>query len=108
MVLDFRDLNDKTIGDAYPLPNISEILDQLGGAKYFSVFHLASGFHQIKMHPADSHNTAFSTPHGHYEFDKMPFGLKHAPAIFQRVLDLVLTGMEGNDIFVYLDDIVLW
>jgi len=53
MVLDFRDLNDKTIGDAYPLPNITEILDQLGSAKYFSVFDLASGFHQIKMHPDD-------------------------------------------------------
>lgn len=108
MVLDFRDLNDKTIGDAYPLPNITEILDQLGGAKYFSVFDLASGFHQIKMHPDDSHKTAFSTPHGHYEFDRMPFGLKNAPATFQRVMDLVLSGMQGSEIFVYLDDIVLY
>jgi hypothetical protein len=108
MVLDFRNLNDKTIGDAYPLPNITEILDQLGGAKYFSVFDLASGFHQIKMHPDDSHKTAFSTPHGHYEFDRMPFGLKNAPATFQRLMDLVLTGLQGNEIFVYLDDIVLY
>lgn len=108
MVLDFRELNDKTVGDAYPLPNITEILDQLGGAKYFSVFDLASGFHQIRMHPDDSHKTAFSTPHGHYEFDRMPFGLKNAPATFQRLMDLVLTGMQGNEIFVYLDDIVLY
>jgi len=108
MVLDFRGLNDKTVGDAYPLPNITEILDQLGGAKYFSVVDLASGFHQIKMHPDDSHKTAFSTPHGHYEFDRMPFGLKNAPATFQRLMDLVLTGMQGNEIFVYLDDIVLY
>lgn len=69
MVLDFRALNEKTIGDAYPLPNITDILDQLNSAKYFSVFDLASGFHQIRMHPDDSHKTAFSTPHGHYEFD---------------------------------------
>jgi Reverse transcriptase (RNA-dependent DNA polymerase). len=49
LVLDFRALNEKTIGDSYPLPNITDILDQLGGAKYFSTFDLASGFHQIKM-----------------------------------------------------------
>ena len=59
MVLDFRKLNEKTIGDSYPLPNIIDILDQLGSAQYFSVFDLASGFHQMKMSPEDSHKTAF-------------------------------------------------
>ena len=59
MVLDFCKLNEKTIGDSYPLPNIIDILDQLGSAQYFSVFDLASRFHQIKMNPEDSHKTAF-------------------------------------------------
>jgi hypothetical protein len=49
MVIDYHRLNEKTIGDVYPLPNISDILDQLGSAKYFSVLDLASGFHQIPM-----------------------------------------------------------
>lgn len=49
IVFDYRALNERTIGDAYPLPNITEILDQLGNAKYFNVFNLASGFHQIPM-----------------------------------------------------------
>ena len=44
MVIDYRALNEKTIADAYPLPNITDILDQLGGAKYFSVMDLSSGF----------------------------------------------------------------
>jgi len=101
-------LNDKTIGDAYPLPNIVDILDQLGGARYFSVCDLASGFHQIKMDPADSHKTAFTTPFGHYEFDRMPFGLKNAPATFQRLMDLVLSGLQGEELFVYMDDIVIY
>lgn len=70
-------------GRAYPLPNITEILDQLGSAKYFSVFDLASGFLQIPMHESHAQKTAFSTPHGHYEFKRMPFELKDAPATFQ-------------------------
>lgn len=108
MVLDYRALNEKTISDAYPLPLINEILDQLGGAVYFSTFDLASGFHQIEMHPEDRHKTAFSTPYGHYEFVRMPFGLKNAPATFQRLMNQVLMGVQGSDAFVYLDDIVIY
>ncbi|XP_036142126.1 uncharacterized protein LOC118645358 [Monomorium pharaonis] len=108
MVIDYRKLNEKTIGDAYPLPNICDILDQLGGSKYFSVLDLASGFHQIPMDPMDAHKTAFSTPHGHYQFARMPFGLKNAPATFQRLMDQVLSGLQGIELFVYMDDIVIY
>lgn len=108
LVIDFRALNEKTLGDAYPLPNISDILDQLGSAKYFSVFDLASGFHQIPMAEEDAQKTAFSTPFGHYEFKRMPFGLKNAPATFQRLMDRVLSGLQGIELFVYLDDIVIY
>jgi len=79
----------KTIGDAYPLPNITDILD-LGNAKYFSVLDLASGFHHIPMDPKDASKTAFSTSYGHYQFKRMPFGLKNAPTTFQRLIDNVL------------------
>ena len=108
MVLDFRKLNEKTISDSYPLPNIHEILDQLGNAQYFSVFDLASGFHKIKKSPQDSYKTAFSTPDGHYEFDRMPFGLKNAPACFQRLINITLSGLIATDLFVYLDEIVIY
>jgi len=108
MVIDYRALNKRTVGDAYPLPNITEILDQLGSAKYFSVFDLASGFHQLQMDSGDAPKTAFSTPYGHYEFNRMPFGLKNAPATFQRLMDLVLSGLQGTELFVYLDDIVIY
>ena len=64
----------------------------------------ATGFNHIKMDPKDSHKTAFSTPHGHYEFDRMPFGLKTAPATFRQLMDLTLTGLVRTELFVYLDD----
>ena len=60
------------------------------------------------MDSKDSHKTAFSTPHGHYEFDIMPFGLKTTPAAFQRLMDLTLTGLIGGELCVYLDDIYIY
>jgi hypothetical protein len=108
IVIDFRKLNDLTIGDSFPLPNIEEILDQLGNAKYFSTLDLASGYHQIPMAEHDKPKTAFSTPYGHYEYNRMPFGLKNAPATFQRLMNSVLIGMQGLRCLVYLDDIVIY
>lgn len=108
IVIDYRKLNEVTISDAHPIPNIEDILDQLGDAKYFTTLDLASGFHQIEMNPEDKQKTAFSTPLGHYEFNRMPFGLKNAPATFQRLMNTVLAGLQGIDCFVYLDDIVIY
>ena len=90
MVIDYHALNEKTVGDAYPLPDITDILDQLGGTKYFSVLVLASGFHQIPMDPESRAKAAFSTPFAHIEFIQMPFGLKNAPATFQRLMDMLV------------------
>lgn len=60
------------------------------------------------MHPDDQAKTAFSVPLGHYEYTRMPFGLKNAPATFQRLMNNVLTGIQGIKCFVYLDDIVIY
>lgn len=108
IVIDYRKLNDITIGDSYPLPNITDILDKLGHSIYFTTLDLASGFHQIELDPKDIPKTAFNTPYGHYEFLRMPFGLKNAPATFQRAMDSVLQGLQGERCFVYLDDIVIF
>jgi len=101
VVVDFRKLNDLTIGDSFPLPNITEILDQLGNAKYFTTLDLASRY-QIPMAEKDKQKTAFSTPYGHYEFNRMPIGLKSAPATFQRLMNSILTGMQELKYLVYL------
>lgn len=108
LVIDYRKLNQKTVSDKYPMPEISNILDQLGGNRYFTTLDLASGFHQIKMDPRDVEKTAFSVNHGKYEFVRMPFGLKNAPAIFQRAMDDVLREHIGKICYVYMDDVVVF
>lgn len=66
IVINYRKLNNVTTGNAYPIPNITDILDQLGHFKYFTTLDLASGFHQIPMSRKDSDKTVFNTPFGHY------------------------------------------
>lgn len=108
MVIDYRKLNAITIADKYPLPEINEVLAQLGRSKYFTVLDLKSGFHQIPLRPKDIEKTAFSINNGKYEFTRLPFGLKNAPAIFQRALDEILRPHIGVRCYVYIDDIIIF
>jgi len=90
------------------LPDITEILDQLGQAKYFSCLDLAMVYHQINMDPWDIDKIAFSTKEGHWAYKRMPFGLKAAPATFQKMMNNVLSGLTGTRCFVFLDDDVIY
>lgn len=108
LVIDFRGLNAKTIDDKFPLPNITDILDKLGRSQYFTTLDLASGFHQVEMHPDSIDKTAFSTETGHYEFLRMPFGLKNSPPTFQRIMNNILRGIQNETCLVYLDDIIIY
>jgi len=76
LVVDFRKLNEKTFGDAYPLPDITEILEQLGQSKYFTCLDMVMGYHQIELAPGEGTKTAFSTKQSHWEYRRLPFGLK--------------------------------
>lgn len=106
IVIDYRKLNEQTIDDRYPIPNINDILDKLGKSQYFTTLDLKSGFHQIEMAPQDTCKTAFSTEYGLFEFLRMPFGLKNSPSTFQRVMDNVLCNVKNC--VVYLDDIIIF
>ena len=93
--VDYRKLNDVTRKDAYPLPRIDETLDALAGAKVFTTLDLASGYWQVEVDIADREKTAFTTRHGLFEFQVMPFGLCNAPGTFQRLMEFVLADMSG-------------
>lgn len=108
IVIDYRKLNEITINDKYPIPNIDEILEKLGRCQYFTTLDLAKGFHQIEIHEKDIPKTAFSVEGGHYEFLRMPFGLKTAPATFQRLMNNVLSDLINKICLVYLDDIIVF
>ena len=107
VVVEFRKLNDVTIGDSFPIPVISDMLDVLGKSKYFSTIDCASGFLQVPVKPEDQPKTAFST-RGHFQYTRMPFGLKGAPATFQRLMTTILSGIQGIKCLVYLDDVVVF
>lgn len=108
LVVDYRKLNEKTVDDRYPIPNIDEILDKLGRSMYFTTLDLAKGFHQVEIAESDIHKTAFSVEGGHYEFLRMPFGLKTAPATFQRLMNNILGDLLNKVCLVYLDDIIIF
>lgn len=108
IVVDFRKVNEKTVDDKYPIPNINDVLDKLGNCHYFTTLDLASGFYQVQMNPEDIHKTAFNVEHGHFEFLRMPMGLKNSPSTFQRVMDNVLRDLQNVICLVYLDDIIVF
>ncbi len=105
--VDYRRLNAVTRKDVYPLPRIDDILDTLGKSQHFSTLDLAAGYWQIELDPASRQKSAFTTHGGLYDFVRMPFGLCNAPATFQRVMQVVLAGLEWKCCFAYLDDILV-
>ena len=107
LCVDYRRLNSLSKADAYPMPRIEELIDGLGKAKYLSTLDLAKGYWQVPVAVEDQPKTAFTTPFGLFEFKRMPFGLKGAPATFQRMMDMLLTGL-GEYSSAYIDDIIVF
>ena len=106
--VDFRKINECTQKDAYPLPNIADCLDSLSGSLYFSTLDLASGYWQVEMDEEDKPKTAFVTHKGLFQFKVLPFGLTNAPATIERLMELVMRGLQWERCLVYLDDINFW
>ena len=106
--INVKKLNEVTKTDAYPLPLINDLLDRLGKAKFFSSLNAFAGFHRIPLHPDSIPKTSFVLPWGQWEYLRMPFGLKNAPATFQRTMNTILKPVLDKFAFVYVDDIIIF
>jgi transposase InsO family protein len=108
MCIDLRQVNDLIESDAYALPLPEDLFDKLTGCRVFSKLDLTKGFWQIPMDEASRALLAFSTPEGLMEPLKMPFGMKNAPAVFQREMQRVLSERLHSGVVVFVDDILIY
>lgn len=108
LCIDYRKLNLQTVKDAYALPNLEESFSALTGSKWFSVLDLKSGYYQIEMDEADKHKTAFVTPLGFWEFNRMPQGVTNAPSTFQRLMEKCMGDLHLKEVLVFLDDLIIF
>ena len=103
---DFRKVNNVTKPDSYPLPRMEDCVDRVGAAKFVTKLDLLKGYWQVPLTARASEISAFVTPDGLYQYSVMPFGLRNAPATFQRLMRIVLAGVGNCE--VYLDDVVAY
>ena len=105
---DFRKLNAVTKTDSYPIPRIDDCIDKIGPTKFVSKFDLLKGYWQVPLTEHAKRVSAFVTLKGLYQYKIMPFGMKNAPATFQRLVNQLIGDLERcggyiNDIIVYSD-----
>ncbi len=102
----FRNLNEVSAFDGYPMPRVDELLDRLGKARYISTLDLTKGYWQVPLSQSSREKTAFCTPNGHWHYRVLPFGLHGAPATFQRMMDILLRPHQAYAA-AYLDDVII-
>ncbi|RDX66013.1 hypothetical protein CR513_55264, partial [Mucuna pruriens] len=107
MCTDYTYLNKVCPKDPYPLPSIDALVDGASGCKLLSFMDTYSSYNQIRMHPIDESKTAFIIDKGNFCYKVMPFGLKNARATYQRLMDRIFKDHIGNQLEVYVDDMVV-
>ncbi len=105
---DFRWLNARTVKDAHPLPHQADALAALGGNAFFSTMDLTSGYYNVEVHEDDKRFTAFTTPFGLYEYNRLPQGLCNSPATFMRMMMNIFGDQNFMSMLCYLDDILVF
>jgi hypothetical protein len=108
LVVDYRKVNAKVVFDSHPTPTIEEAFQQFGGAAVFSVLDLNSAYFQIPLNARSRRVTAFCTPFGLYEFNKLPMGISIGSQGLTRVINKLFSEEKGNFVFNYLGDVVVY
>ena len=108
MCIDYsQTVNKHTHLDAYPLPIIREIIQQVSQYKWFSTLDLRSAYHQKPLLQEERKYTAFEANGRLYQFNRVPFELKNAVPCFQRVVNQIISKFNCKGTFAYLDDITV-
>jgi len=107
LCIDYRRLNSITCQEHYFMPELSDIMARVGQCKVLSKMDLAQGFHQITVEPGSRDKTTFVCPFGRFRYVRMPFGLKNAPALFQRMMEKVLDSCKEYA-SCYIDDVIVY
>ena len=105
--VDYRALNARTKLDSFPLPNIEDILNNLGESVFFSTLDMSKGYYQIPMDYGSKEYTAFSSGTSLYQFKVLPFGVANGVATYQRLMSLVLAGISWEVCIAYIDDLIV-
>ena len=108
LVVYYRKVNSKILFDSYPMPTIDQSFEQFAGATIFSVLDLNSAYFQIPLTPSSRRVTAFCTPFGLYEFNKLPMGISVGSQGLSRVIDELFADLKGKFVFNYLDDLIVY
>ena len=105
--VDYRKLNRIVVFDAEPMPEIDYLFAKLGERRIFSKLDLSKGYWQIPVRQEDRPKTAFSTPEGHFQWAKMPFGLCTSGAVFTRMMRKLLQPLESDEVDNFIDDVLI-
>jgi hypothetical protein len=106
--VDFRLLNEVTVGDSYPMLRADYVFSAMGGKRFFSTLDCLKGYHPLELDEKDRSKSAFITHRGLYQFKRLPFGLKNATAIYQRFMDQLLGSLHCTAALVYIDDVIVY
>ena len=105
--IDYRKLNQDTVFDAEPMPDVNYLFSNLANKKYFSKLDLTKGYWQIPMKESDKEKTAFTTAQGQFQWKMMPFGLKNAGAVFNKMMRKLLSGLPQDKVSNFIDDVMI-
>lgn len=109
LCIDYRELNKIVVPEGQPFPRIDDLVVRVGKCVYFSKLDINSAFWSIPLRAKDKYKTAFVTHHGHWQWACLPFGLKSAPAIFQRILSSIIRNNNLDSFAInYIDDILIF
>lgn len=108
LCVDYQGLNKITVKNRHLLPLITESLERLAQAKFYTKLDVRKAYHRIRIKEGDEWKTAFRTKYGHFEYIVMPFRLTNAPAQFQAYINKALVGLIDVIRIVYLDDILIF